>query len=190
MALHPDFPQSPHAILDPAIRWVPRLDGPRWSVVCHCLEQAVLPVRLANQCGARNACAVNAPAVSAHRGHPPHALSWPRYLNLHPGRQATPPARPPAQARHGTACSKQWHTTLDARRQPGAPVPRHLCHEQPRFARRTHLLRRFKTPDSFTSLLCGGLRQDSATRRTVFPVFSSLPRRCRPNMGFDNSTRD
>jgi len=31
MALHPDFPQSPHAILDPGIRWVPRLDGPRWT---------------------------------------------------------------------------------------------------------------------------------------------------------------
>jgi type III restriction enzyme len=23
MALHPDFPTSPHAILDPAIRWFP-----------------------------------------------------------------------------------------------------------------------------------------------------------------------
>ncbi len=23
MALHPDFPDSPHAILDPAIRWFP-----------------------------------------------------------------------------------------------------------------------------------------------------------------------
>ena len=23
MALHPDFPGSPHAILDPAIRWFP-----------------------------------------------------------------------------------------------------------------------------------------------------------------------
>ena len=23
MALHPDFPESPHAILDPAVRWFP-----------------------------------------------------------------------------------------------------------------------------------------------------------------------
>jgi len=23
MALHPDFPESPHAILDPALRWFP-----------------------------------------------------------------------------------------------------------------------------------------------------------------------
>ena len=23
MALHPDFPQSPHAILDPTVRWFP-----------------------------------------------------------------------------------------------------------------------------------------------------------------------
>lgn len=27
MALHPSFPDGPHAILDPAIRWFPALDS-------------------------------------------------------------------------------------------------------------------------------------------------------------------
>jgi type III restriction enzyme len=31
MALHPDFPKSPHAILDPAIRWFPADEAMRES---------------------------------------------------------------------------------------------------------------------------------------------------------------
>ena len=31
MALHPDFPNSPHAILDPAIRWFPADEALRES---------------------------------------------------------------------------------------------------------------------------------------------------------------
>jgi len=27
MALHPNFPESPHAILDPALRWFPAMDA-------------------------------------------------------------------------------------------------------------------------------------------------------------------
>ena len=29
MALHPDFPDSPHAILDPSMRWFPADEAPR-----------------------------------------------------------------------------------------------------------------------------------------------------------------
>ena len=33
MALHPDFPSSPHAILDPDVRWFPADEGRRDATV-------------------------------------------------------------------------------------------------------------------------------------------------------------
>jgi len=45
MALHKDFPQSPHAILDPGIRWFPADEALReriMSQICGYVQTAVV----------------------------------------------------------------------------------------------------------------------------------------------------
>ncbi len=45
MALHPDFPESPHAILDPSFRWFPADDALRDSSMDKLMPPLVARIR-------------------------------------------------------------------------------------------------------------------------------------------------